>query len=161
MNEQELLIEIVTAMVEFTTEKKPSNSFSQQSICIRFEEPNSKVSGTILDEFEIKKVAEKILDIGFEFNLILKTDKALFEAYYGRGVMMNCLYQHTYFEGKDFINKIKILLDTTQLSIKQTTQSVLEIYQSETLLKAIDFLKNIQAKVEAGETHTQRKFEFK
>ena len=75
--------------------------------------------------------------------------------------MMNCHYQHTYFEGKNFVDKIKILLDTTQLSIKQATKSVLEIYQSETLTKAIDFLKNIQAKVEAGETQTQRKFEYK
>lgn len=161
MNEQELLNEIVKDMVEFTTEKKPSNSFSGQSVCIRFEDPNSKVGGTILDKFEIQKVAEKIIDIGFEFNLILKTDKALFEAYYGRGVMMNCLYQHTYFEGKDFIDKIKVLLDTTQLSIKQATQSVLEIYYTETLTKAIDFLKNLKEKVEASETHTQQKFEYK
>lgn len=50
MNEQELLTEIVTAMVEFTTKNKPSNSFSGQSICIRFEDPNSKVGGTILDK---------------------------------------------------------------------------------------------------------------
>lgn len=161
MNEQELLTEIVTAMVEFTNEKKPNNSFSGQSICIRFEDPNSKVGGTILDKFEIEKVAEKIQDISFEFNLILKTDKTLFEAYYGRGVMMNCLYQHTYFEGKDFIDKIKILINTTQLSLKEITKSVLEIYYTETLIKAIDLLKNIQVKVEAGETHTQRKFEYK
>ena len=161
MNEQELLTEIVKAMVEFTTEKKPSNSFSGQSVCIRFEDPNSKVGGTILDKFEIQKVAEKILDIAFEFNLILKTDKTLFEAYYGPDVMMNCHYQHTYFEGKSFVDKIKVLLDTTQLSIKQATKSILEIYQSETLLKAIGFLKNLKEKVEAGETQTQRKFEYK
>lgn len=75
--------------------------------------------------------------------------------------MMNCLYQHTYFEGKEFINKIKILIDTTQLSLKEITKSVLEIYYTETLIKAIDLLKNIQAKVEAGETHAERKFEYK
>lgn len=153
MNQQELLTEIVTAMLEFTTEKKDTPSFLGRSICIRFENPNVKTGGTILDKYNIEDVAEKILNIDFEFNLVIRVNKSLFEAYYGKDVMLNLLYRETYFSGKEFVEKIKVLIETSQTDVKRATKSVLEIYYAETLLKAIDFLRNIQAKVEAGETH--------
>lgn len=153
MEQIEILTEIAEAMVEFTKEKSHSKSFSGDSVCIRFEDPNSKVGGTILNKSEIEKVAENILDISFELNLVIRVQKSLFEAYYGYNQMLNLLYQKNYFDGKDLVEKVKILSRTTRLDLKTATKSVLEIYYTETLTKAIDFLKNIQEKVDAGETH--------
>lgn len=113
-----------------------------------------------MDKYNIKDVAKKILDIDFEFNLIVRVDKPLFEAYYGKDVMLNLLNRDTYFSGKEFVEKVKILIETTQTTVKQATHSVLEIYYAKTLLKAIDFLRDIQAKVDAGETQVQRKFKY-
>lgn len=153
MNEQEFLTEIVTAMVEFTTEKKTSPSFSGRSVFIRFENPNVKVGATILDKFLIETVTEKVLDIDFEYNLIIKVHKPLYEAYYGKDVMLNFLNRHVYFKGKDFVEKIKVLIETTQTNVKRATKSVLEIYHAEATRNAIDYMRNFKEKVDKGETH--------
>ena len=152
MNEQELLTEITKAMLEFTEEKKNSPSFSGRSIHIRFENPNVDLGGTILDKYLIETVAEKIRDIDFEFTLVTRVNKSLFEAYYGKGVMLNLLYRETYFSGQEFVEKVKILIETSHTDVEQATKSLLEIYYGETLLKTINSLKKIQLKVDAGET---------
>lgn len=153
MNEQELLTEIAEAMVEFTNEKPREKSFSGRAITIRFKNPNTKDGEAILDKFLIETVAENILDISFEFNLVIRVQKSLFEAYYGYNQMLNLLYQKNYFNGKDLVEKVKILIQTTQLDVNTATKSVLEIYYTQALDKAINFLRDIQLKVDAGETH--------
>ena len=152
MHEHELLTRITCAMLEFTNEKKNNPSFSGRSIYIRFENPNVKTGSAILDKYNIEDMAEKILNIDVEFNLIVRVQKSLFETYYGKDKMLNLYTSSTYFNGKEFVEKIKVLIETTQTTVKQATHSVLEIYYAETLLKTIDFLKNIQLKVDAGET---------
>lgn len=153
MNEQELLTKIVTAMIEFTNEKPQEKSFSGRALTIRFENPNTKTGEVILDKYLIETVAENILDISFEFKLVIRVQKSLFEAYYGYNQMLNLLYQKNYFDGKDLVEKVKVLIQTTQLDVNTATKSVLEIYYTQTLTKAIDFLRDIQEKVDAGETH--------
>lgn len=153
MEQIEILTEIATAMVEFTKEKSHSKSFSGDSVSIRFENPNTKAGQANLDKFLIETVAENILDISFEINLVIRITKSLFETYYGYKQILNTLYQKHYFDGKDLVEKVKVLSRTTRLDLKTATKSVLEIYYTETLTKAINFLRDIQAKVDAGETH--------
>lgn len=153
MEQIELLTEIAEAMFEFINEKPHDKSFSGNSVFIRFKNPNTKSGETILDKFLIETVAENILNIVFEFNLTTRVNKSLFTAYYGYNKVISRLYRETYFDGEDFVGKIRTLIDTTQIDIKTATKSVLEIYYAETLNKTIDFLRGIQAKVDAGETH--------
>lgn len=153
MEQIELLTKIAEAMVEFTNEKPKEKSFSGRAITIRFENPNTTAGEAILDKFLIKTVAENILDISFELNLVIRVQKSLFEAYYGCNQMLNLLYQKNYFDGKDLVKKVKVLIQTTQLDVNTATKSVLEIYYTQALTNAIDFLRDIQEKVDAGETH--------
>lgn len=149
MDQIELLTKIAEAMLKFTNEKKRSKSFPGKSILIHFVNTKTEKRNTLYDEFDIDKVVANLLDSEVEYSAQIKINKYLYDILHGLDMMSNFFYRNVNFNGEEFVEKVKLLINTTQLTVKGATKMLLEIYHAEAMKDAFDFIGQVKKAVDA------------
>lgn len=149
MDQIELLTKIAEAMLEFTNEKKRSKSFPGKSILIHFVNTKTEKRNTLYDEFDIDKVVANLLDSEVEYSAQIKINKYLYDILHGLDMMSNFFYRNVNFNGEEFVEKVKLLINTTQLTVEDATKMLLEIYHAEAMKDGFDFIGQVKKAVDA------------
>lgn len=148
MNQTELLTKIAEAMLEFKNEKRHSKSFPGQNISIHYRNSTTEKRHTI-DEFSIDKVVANLLDSEFEYSPQIQIEKYLYDTLHGPGMMSNFFYRHANFTGKELVEKVELLIATTQLNVKDATKALLEIYHAQAMQDGFEFIALVKKAVDA------------
>lgn len=149
MDQIELLTNIVEAMLEFTNEKERSKSFPGKSILIHFVNTKTEKRNTLYDEFDIDKVVTNLLDSEVEYSAQIQINKYLYDILHGIDMMSNFFYRNVNFNGEEFVEKVKLLINTTQLSAENATKMLLEIYHAEAMKDGFNFIGQVKKAVDA------------
>lgn len=148
MDQIKLLTKIAEAMLEFTNEKKHSKSFPSQCILIDFINLKTGKRYSFAYDFDIDKVVANLLHSEFVYSPQININKYLYDILHGPGMMSNFFYRHANFNGKEFVEKVKLLMNTTQLTVKDATKALLEIYHAEAMKDAFDFIGQVKKAVD-------------
>lgn len=149
MDQIEIITKIAEAMLEFTNEKKHSESFPGKSILIHFVNTKTEKKNTLYDEFDIDKVVTNLLDSEVEYSAQIQINKYLYDILHGIDMMSNFFYRNVNFNGEEFVEKVKLLINTTQLNVEGATKMLLEIYHAEAMKDAFDFIGQVKKAVDA------------
>lgn len=152
MEKSKLLREIATAMVEFKLKKEFSAPLigSNVSLCYRY--PNSNQMISILSDVAINDLTENLLDITFEIEVIVPVQKQLYELFYGPyHSLSNTISRAIYLEGDCFVEKVKLLMQTTNVNASDATKILLETMHSESVIRAVKLLEEIKQKANANQ----------
>ena len=148
MTQTELLTKIAEAMLEFKNEKKHSKSFPSECILIDFINLKTGKRYTFAYDFDIDKVVANLLDSEFVYSPQININKYLYDTLHGPGMMSNFFYRHANFTGKELVEKVELLIATTQLNAKDATKALLEIYHAETMKDGFDFIAQVKKAVD-------------
>lgn len=149
MDQIELLTRITEAMLEFKNEKERSKSFPSQYIFIKFINSKTENTYSLFDEFDIDKIVPNLLDSEVEYSPQIQIKKYLYDILHGPDMMSNFFYRNVNFNGEEFVEKVKLLINTTHLTVENATKMLLEIYHGEALKDAFDFIGQIKKAVDA------------
>lgn len=151
MEKSKLLREIATAMVEFKLEKEINTPLVGSSISLFYKHPETKRELSILSEFAIDDLTQHLLNMTFEFSIVLPIETELYKLLYGSDIITNKFYLHTYFDGEEFVENIELLMSSTQLNAKNSTKAILEIAYSENISRAIKTFKEIKKNTDTNQ----------
>jgi hypothetical protein len=144
MEKSELLREIAIAMVEFKLEKEINSPLVGSSISLFYKHPETKRELSILSEFAIDDLTQHLLNMTFEFSIVLPIETELYKLLYGSDIITNKFYLNTYFNGEEFVENVKLLMSSTQLNANNSTKAILEIAYSENVSRALKTFKEIK-----------------
>ena len=148
MDQIKLLTKIAKAMLEFTNEKERSKSFPGQSILIHFINTKKRNRNTLFDEFDIDELVNNLLNSEVEYSAQIKINKYLYDILHGADMMSNSFYRNVNFNGEEFVEKVKLLINTTHLTVEGATKMLLEIYHAEAMKDAFNFIRKVKKAVD-------------
>lgn len=144
MEKSKLLREIANAMVEFKLEKELNTPLIGSNISLFYKHPETKRELSILSEFAIDDLTQNLLDITFEFAVVIPIETKLYELFYGQHCTPNTISRYVYLDGDWFVKKIELLMQTTNINASNATKVLLETIHGESIVKAFDALTNIK-----------------
>ena len=151
MEKSKLLREIATAMVEFKLEKEFNAPLIGSNVSLSYRYPNSNRMISILSKVAINDLTENLLDITFEIEVIVPVQKQLYELFYGPyHSLSNTFSRAIYLEGKSFVEKVKLLIQTTNVNASDATKILLETMHSESVIRAVKLLEEIKQNADAN-----------
>lgn len=107
---------------------------------------------SILNEIAINDLTENLLDITFEIEVIVPIEKELYELFYGPyHSLSNTISRAIYLEGKSFVEKVKLLMQTTNVKASDATKILLETMHSESVIRTVKLLEKIKHNADANQ----------
>ena len=150
MEKSKLLKEIATAMVEFKLEKEFSAPLIGSDVSFYYRHPNSNQMISILNEVAINDLTKNLLDITFEIEVIVPVEKEFYELFYGPyHSLSNTISRAIYLEGDCFVEKVELLMQTTNINASNATKLLLETMHAESIIRAIKLIEKIKQTTDA------------
>ena len=157
MEKSKLLKEIATAMVEFKLEKEFSAPLIGSNVTIvytpPFNHPKSRQNISILSEFAIDDLSERLLEVTLELGVVIPVDKELYKLFYEHHCSSNTITQDIFIEGKCFVEKVELLMQTTNINASDATKVLLETMHAESIIQSIKTLTKIKRYADANQNH--------
>ena len=145
MEKSELLKEIATAMVEFKLEKELIAPLIGSNVSLYYRHPNSNQMFSIKSEGAINDLTENLLDIILEIEVVIPVKKELYELFYGPyHSLSNTIEKCIFIEGDCFVEKVELLMKTTNTNASDATKLLLETMHAESVIRAIKTLEKIK-----------------
>ena len=148
MEKSELLREIATAMVEFKLEKEFSAPLIGSNVSLYytppFNHPKSRQNISILSEFAINDLTKHLLEVFFELAVVIPVEKELYELFYEHHCSSNTITEEIFIEGKYFVEKVEILMQTTGINASNATKLLLGTMHAESIIQSIETLTKIK-----------------
>ena len=150
MEKSKLLREIAIAMVEFKLEKEFSAPLIGSNVSFHYRHPNSNQMTSITSEIAINDLTENLLNITFEIEVIAPVEKEIYELFYGPyHSLSNTISQAIYLEGIYFVEKVELLMQTTNINANNATKVLLETMHAESVIRAVKLLEKIKQTTDA------------
>lgn len=154
MEKSNLLREIATAMVEFKLEKEFNKPLIGSNVTLvytpPFNHPKSRQNISILSEFAINDLNERLLEVTFELGVAIPVDKELYERFYEHHFSSYTTTHDTLIEGKCFVEKVEVLMQTTNINAGNATKVLLETMYAESITQSIETLTKIKKYADAN-----------
>ena len=149
-----MLRTIATAMVEFKLQKEFSAPLIGSNVSLYytppFNHPKSRQNISILSEFAINDLTERLLEVTFELGVVIPVEKELYNMFYEHHCSSSTITQDIFIEGKYFVEKVKLLMQTTNINASDATKLLLETMHAESIVKAFDALTKIKRYADAN-----------
>ena len=153
MEKSELLRKIATAMVEFKLEKEFSAPLIGSNVTIiytpPFNHPKSRRNISILSESAIDDLTKNLLDITFEIAVVIPVNQELYELFYEHHCSSNTISQDIFSTGSEFVEKVELLMQTTNINVSNATKVLLETMHAESVIRAVKLLEKIKQTTDA------------
>ena len=155
MEKSELLRKIATAMVEFKLQKEFSAPLIGSNVSLYytppFNHPKSRQNISILSEFAINDLTERLLEVTFELGVVIPVEKELYELYFEHHRSSFTITEDIFIEGKYFVEKVEILMQTTGINASNATKLLLETMHAESFINGLETLENIKRHADANQ----------
>lgn len=154
MEKSKLLREIATAMVEFKIKKELSPPLIGSNVTIiytpPFNHPKSRRNISILSESAIDDLTQNLLDVVFELTITIPVNQELYELFYEHHCSSNTISHDVFSTGSEFLEKVEILMQTTNINASNATKMLLETMHAESVTQAIETLTKIKRYADAN-----------